>query len=972
MPTKSKTQLKLKDKLKQVLLDRGLIGGKPHKTDFLPSDVQDAEASVSVAGEYYSFGVIVGDQIGPDGYTQGAYAIADGKSGNVNRFPLPSDPADPRAVFIENGYVGLLKSIGTESKIVEIPGKGWLHFRKENVRDMTKPEMRQHPLKEPPKVIPSSLVEKVNPDFFEDPEGPNLGGKRDASRTGLVIYAAQRRIAIPRWREEGVDFIPPKIETLKRYVGQDDVYFTMNELPAETLGGSKDSWKLSLNPTQQWDTPFGIYAYPFTAEYYQELIHGSLPFRAKAENVIVFRVKPAAKLLRISEYTDEDLANDLSKLDFPDPNQYTIRSPCTECSDDPGKITVSCSDCAGTGSEPNGCHGCYGTGSIEIDCDQCDGEGTIEVSQPCVKCDSTGAVKVECFECNGKGETYSECNTCDGAGIKEEECDSCDGSGEIKQNAFEKAKGSTAAAKLWNLTRLMAKEQSRQFPKKEKSPVQLAKRAITRWTFLLRQLGYSGATDNGEGLIHHNEPDQAVFFSSQPLEILGIVPNPNSSHKERKQEKSLDSLLRLPESELAHYFPFLDSRTKKRLVRSLVETGKARNSPNIRKLVLEHIGLSDPDVYNLIQTSSDAQILYRRALEERWSIRYSPIVSLMLQHLSTEDVFNYVTLFKPILSLEVVKHLWDRFSKHERDILLNDLDSYKILVPPNEIAKKQQKQANEQANEQAKSAQLSSIVLTPRSARAHLPHADNTETLSLDTRTQQVEGSFHAKDSHSSNFSRHTRIYRANARSSRDPESWMSPVGMRRNRRVSASKATKACFVDLRRRRGNGDSLVLVSARRVAGKSHFKNVSVADLRKALKSVGFKLINTVGDHEHWKNSTTGKSTYIDTGWDPVDPNVLVGDLPEQTGLTQGQLLKILGRPVPPSMVEEVPTKAPAPDPLLTMTVDQFMEQMPSGYDLVTYVPGGDLVGRSPDGIILLTDGFFEASSDVRAKALHRLT
>ena len=46
------------------------------------------------------------------------------------------------------------------------------------------------------------------------------------------------------------------------------------------------------------------------------------------------------------------------------------------------------------------------------------------------------------------------------------------------------------------------------------------------WTTIFRALGYEGFTDKtGMGVIHLNEPTQAVFFSIKPIKLVEILKN---------------------------------------------------------------------------------------------------------------------------------------------------------------------------------------------------------------------------------------------------------------------------------------------------------------------------------------------------------------------------------------------------------------------------------------------------------------
>jgi hypothetical protein len=56
--------------------------------------------------------------------------------------------------------------------------------------------------------------------------------------------------------------------------------------------------------------------------------------------------------------------------------------------------------------------------------------------------------------------------------------------------------------------------------------------STTFWSRIMRDLGISGIIDNGSGIIHHNEPTQAVFFDVRDLVHLDVVRNIYSSDRE--------------------------------------------------------------------------------------------------------------------------------------------------------------------------------------------------------------------------------------------------------------------------------------------------------------------------------------------------------------------------------------------------------------------------------------------------------
>lgn len=90
-----------------------------------------------------------------------------------------------------------------------------------------------------------------------------------------------------------------------------------------------------------------------------------------------------------------------------------------------------------------------------------------------------------------------------------------------RQKAVDKANKSTASfgQKLWSLTQQIA----------NKDPVE--------WNAVFRKIGISGCYDKGEGIIHTNEPTQAVFFSIQSITQVERFDN-NTYDNELNTEKN--------------------------------------------------------------------------------------------------------------------------------------------------------------------------------------------------------------------------------------------------------------------------------------------------------------------------------------------------------------------------------------------------------------------------------------------------
>jgi hypothetical protein len=83
--------------------------------------------------------------------------------------------------------------------------------------------------------------------------------------------------------------------------------------------------------------------------------------------------------------------------------------------------------------------------------------------------------------------------------------------------AFKTASGKTFSSIFWNLTRLVASQ----------NPV--------KWRSLFLSIGIDGVNDPGNGIIHQNEPEQAVFFNTKAIEHLDTIDNPSLMKAPKQQ-----------------------------------------------------------------------------------------------------------------------------------------------------------------------------------------------------------------------------------------------------------------------------------------------------------------------------------------------------------------------------------------------------------------------------------------------------
>jgi hypothetical protein len=85
----------------------------------------------------------------------------------------------------------------------------------------------------------------------------------------------------------------------------------------------------------------------------------------------------------------------------------------------------------------------------------------------------------------------------------------------------------TSSGILWYFTKLLADYVDQQTVDKTKPNTKTgAKSASVIWQSILRKtLNIDGMVDDGEGIIHENEPTQAVFFNPAAIEVVKRIPN---------------------------------------------------------------------------------------------------------------------------------------------------------------------------------------------------------------------------------------------------------------------------------------------------------------------------------------------------------------------------------------------------------------------------------------------------------------
>lgn len=287
--------------------------------------------------------------------------------------------------------------------------------------------------------------------------------------------------------------------------------------------------KLGINPETKYDTPLGVYAYPLTSEYKQRLLDNELPFAQTQPYIQLFKLKPDSRLFIVQSYTayTEDYQKLLSwatqqpqignKLfqDFVTSVRRAVAASFTTTLESINGITnyLKSSETDSI-AVPEVLHSRDQLNVIvanrykeiasqhEIDDD--------DLPKFMTEFDETLTILL-------KG-VLKDMPTI----ITKKQLEKV-----LVSKFFVKvanqAKQKTEAGEIWNISRMLAQNLVEQ---RNKSTDKTSTRSHIAWTMILKNvLGYTAAIDYGLGLIHSNEPTQAVVFDPRSIVRLETVYN---------------------------------------------------------------------------------------------------------------------------------------------------------------------------------------------------------------------------------------------------------------------------------------------------------------------------------------------------------------------------------------------------------------------------------------------------------------
>jgi hypothetical protein len=315
----------------------------------------------------------------------------------------------------------------------------------------------------------------------------------------LVELFNNRSLLSEKRRAGGLAPKRSTVEELSKYAGQTDVFVSYvsdvgvashgNKLRADTAfkGGVSSKkgahnvrgTKFGINPKSQYDTPIGIYSYPVD---YVIKEKGVVPFAGNEPYIQVFRA--GGKILDLSTYSRADMRADVEKI-------QTIM-------------------------DHQGLH-------IRIDVDRAERHALVQSTAGAFwnvtriaamyltniangvhgNPDARDFVEIKYGEDDDEDEEYED----DFVPDDDEDDDWEDHDDEAEEDEYTS----------------------------ESVIVEAAKATVrAQWSKLFRALGYSGVVDpTDRGIIHENEPTQAVFFSKENLRVLEVVDNRADVQSER-------------------------------------------------------------------------------------------------------------------------------------------------------------------------------------------------------------------------------------------------------------------------------------------------------------------------------------------------------------------------------------------------------------------------------------------------------
>jgi hypothetical protein len=300
------------------------------------------------------------------------------------------------------------------------------------------------------------------------------------------------------------------LDSLKKYKGRDDVYVSFTDdvgtksnpdvaaepyntgtgINAKGKSHNSRGSKIGINPKYDHGTPLGIYAYPISYVLDRSSGEPDVPYAADRPYIQVIR--STGNMLDLQKYSQDDLENDCAALqaDVPDVDdddwkEFVNRASYEAKVQSPGGYFFNiCREFPTFEAQ----HLRYTDGLHEF-------IAKIYLNSPWsykeVIADRTGVALKKALLTNFRDS--------------------------LRQNGMYDQFENTSPeefAEIANKFRAIS-----------------GSKPTTRWSKVFQGLGYDGLIDNGDGIIHQNEPTQALFFNKKSFSEVETIHNITYSHK---------------------------------------------------------------------------------------------------------------------------------------------------------------------------------------------------------------------------------------------------------------------------------------------------------------------------------------------------------------------------------------------------------------------------------------------------------
>jgi len=383
-----------------------------------------------------------------------------------------------------------------------------------------------------------------------------------------------------------------RIEALDQWRDDPTIYVSFTDLP-----------KVGINPTSEFDTPLGIYAYPLK-EMFKYFEDNEIPFAGEREYIQVLQ---SDQVTELSQYSEADLDRDIAKLK-------------ERFGQDP-RILKTANNDLHRYLHQNSDHSNMNFPSMGEWSKQ-DGNTWTERT---TWAEREASVDTLIQKMNKTGETFDFI---------------------IWHNWRVEAKPRTPAGVMWNITRNVAINIEKPAASMARSKMKpMAKPSIIAWNSILRWLGYQALSDKkGTGLIHSNEPISAVFLTTKAFRHIKTI------HNKTKQEEPVRF------ARLAYMMSVLNAKGKGKTIAQKAGGGFYNPTDKTVALILqEWPDLLDSQGKHIKWVGSDFHATitqdfpgFMRAILKVDFDRQFPIVMKVLER---RDYFDSVDVVDGVLSL---------------------------------------------------------------------------------------------------------------------------------------------------------------------------------------------------------------------------------------------------------------------------------------------------------------------------------